>query len=97
MNERNKPGDLRVSWFPQIPCEAFTVPVASVAEGVKIMDTLAEYDLFQLRQGIKPDYCNAGTLERYEADDGDGAPGWCDWYDEESGEDDPRLFMEATT
>ncbi len=76
-------GDLRVWWIPQIPGKPFHVPVANKDEAVLIMETLAHYDLFQLANNIKPDY-NAGGLEIYEADV-IGA-GWCEWYDDETGE-----------
>ncbi len=88
---------LRVSWFPQIPCEPFVVAVSSVAEGVKIMDMLASYDAFQLEHRIKPDYCNAGVLQMFDAsDDTDATDGsWVDWCDAESGEGNPRVFLES--
>ena len=31
-----------------------------------LMDTLADYDLFQLEHNIKPDYSNAGGIEVFE-------------------------------
>jgi len=78
---------LRVWWIPQIPMDAFYVEVDSVAEGVKIMDVLAEYDTFQLENDIKPDYSNAGGLQMEEGSD------WVDWYDKETGEDDPQEWL----
>lgn len=83
MKTKPKIGDLRVWHIPQVPGKAFHVPVASPAEAKKVLAILASYDLFQYRNRIKPDYCNAAGLQVYEADDGDGKPGWCDWYDEE--------------
>lgn len=95
MKTTNKPGDLQVWWVPQVPMKSFTVPVGSVFEGVKLLDVLAAYDLFQFENKVKPDYCNAGGLQRWCADsDGEGNPGWEDWYDEETGEDDPKVFLE---
>lgn len=88
-----KVGDLRVWWVPQVPGKPFEVRVESVAEGVKIMDVLAKYDAFQFENNIKPDYCNAGGITRWCEDDGDGKPGWEDWYDEETGEDDPAEWL----
>ena len=35
----------------------------------------------------------AGGLNQWDEDNGDGVPGWVDWYDEETGEDDPREFL----
>ena len=89
---------LQVFWIPQVPGKPFEVPVDSVAEGVKIMDVLAEYDKFQFENHIKPDYCNVGGLQLWEKDsDGEGNPGWVDWYDEETGEDDPKVWLTQKT
>ena len=71
---------LRVFWIPQISMEPFYVDVSSVDEGVKIIDILAKYDLFQYKNNIKPDYSNAGGLEMWE--DGE----WVDWYGTIDGE-----------
>ena len=92
----SKPGDLRVWWIPQVPGRPFHVLVSSVAEGVKIMDVLAAYDKFQFENRIKPDYCNVGglTFRCLDNDDGDN-DGWEDWYDPETGEDDPRAWLAA--
>lgn len=87
---------LQVWWVPQVPMKAFTVDVATVEEGVKIMSVLAEYDTFQYEHNIKPDYANACGLNQWdENSDGEGTPGWCDWYDEESGESDPEVYLES--
>jgi hypothetical protein len=79
--------ELRVWWVPQIPMPPFRTSVLSVGEGVRLMDALAAYDIFQFENKVKPDYCNAGGLEVL---DTDGE--WVDWYDEETGEDDPRAW-----
>lgn len=76
-----KEGDLQVWWIPQVPGESFKVPVDTLEEAIKILDTLAKYDLFQLENNIKPDYCNTGGLSVFE--DGE----WSDWYHPETGED----------
>lgn len=88
---------LKVWWVPQVPGKAFEVPVSSVEEGVKIMDTLAKYDHFQFNNNIKPDYCNAGGLLMFDEHDTYDSPegSWSDWYDEETGEDDPRRYLES--
>lgn len=65
---------LRLAHFPQLPCKPFIIPVANVAEAVKIATTIWDYDKFQFENRIKPDYSNATTLEVFE--DGE----WCDWY-----------------
>lgn len=88
MSERaRKIGDLQVWWMPQVPMTEFEVDVASVDEGAKILTVLANYDLFQLKHNIKPDYSNMGGLRRWCEDDGDGRPGWEDWDDPETGDD----------
>lgn len=80
---------LRVWWIPQVPMEPFYVEVSSPAEARKILAVLGEYDLFQLRHNIKPDYSNVGGLEELEGSE------WFEWYDDESGEDihewEPKL------
>lgn len=86
---------LQVWWIPQVPMKAFRFDVSTVEEGVKFMHVLAEYDLFQYENNVKPDYSNAGGVVQWDEDsDGDGTPGWVDWYDEETGEDDPIRFVE---
>ena len=86
---------LKVWWIPQVPGKSFRVDVDSVSEGVKVMDVLADYDLFQYQNNIKPDYCNAGGLIMFdEQDDTDSESGsWVDWFDEETAETDPRVFV----
>lgn len=69
--------ELRVWWVPQVPMEAFHVPVESIKEAWKILGVLANYDLFQLENNIKPDYCNAGGLQVLE--DGE----WVEWSSED--------------
>ena len=77
-------GDLRVWHIPQVPGKPFTADVDSVEDGVKFMLLLSRYDLFQFENNIKPDYCNAGGLQVWDLDsDGEGTPGWVDWYDDE--------------
>jgi hypothetical protein len=76
-----KRGDLRVWWIPQVPMQAFIAPVADLAQAALILDLLAQYDLFQFKNHVKPDYSNAGGLSVFD-ENGE----WTDWYDEESGE-----------
>lgn len=84
-------GDLKVWWIPQVPMRAFEVPVSSVEEAAKIMTVLAEYDLFQFENRVKPDYCNTGGLLVFEEGE------WVDWEDPETFEDDPIRALEART
>lgn len=67
---------LRVWWNPQAgsSCDTFYIPVESVEEGKKVMDLLAAYDMFQLQNNIKPNFCNVGGLQMLV--DGE----WEDWY-----------------
>lgn len=79
---------LQVWWIPQVPGKSFYVPVNSLEEANLLLDTLATYDLFQLKHRIKSDFSNAGGLLMWdENSDGMNTPGWVDWMDEESGDD----------
>jgi len=94
----NKKGDLRVWWVPQMPCKAFHVPVKSVDEAVLVLTTLANYDLFQLENNIKGDFCNAGGLNVFDdrdCGDHEDEDGWTDWYDDE-GNDIDDVIMART-
>lgn len=81
---------LRVWWIPQVPMEPFHVDVSSLQEGVLLLNTLAQYDIFQLENNIKPDYCNAGGIEQLNENTNE----WDDWEDDVSGEDDPIAYLE---
>jgi hypothetical protein len=61
MNEKSMV-QLRVWWIPQVPGKPFIVPVASLDEGKRIMEILANYDAFQYANRIKGDYCNMGGM-----------------------------------
>ena len=74
-------GDLKVWWIPQVPMKPFEIPVKSVSVAAKTLTVLADYDLLQYDNNIKPDYCNAGGLDVFE--DGE----WSTWYHPETGED----------
>lgn len=71
-----KEGDLRVWWIPQVPMKAFHVSVKNVRDAKIVMKVLEDYDIFQYRNHVKPDYCNAGGLNVFE--DGE----WIEWYDD---------------
>lgn len=72
---------LQVWWIPQIPGKSFTVEVATPDEGAKLLRVLADYDLFQYENNIKPDYSNAGGLQQESADPEDS--GWEEWCDDD--------------
>jgi hypothetical protein len=63
----------------------FRVAVKSVDEAKLLLNTLADYDIFQFENKIKPDYCNAGGLEVFdESDDTDSPDGsWSDWSNDD--------------
>ena len=89
--EEPKDGALQVYWIPQVPMKPFTVDVSSIEEAVKVMDILAQYDLFQFHNNIKPDYCNAGGLRVWSREYAE----WEDWYDEQSGIDNPEEYLKC--
>lgn len=66
-------GNLKIWWIPQVPMKAFEVQVANIVEAKLLLDTLAQYDLFQFANKIKPDYCNTGGLVITEGGE------WVDW------------------
>lgn len=53
----------RVSHFPQVPCKPFEVEVTTLGEALRLENTLAMYDLFQLENRIKPDFANMTYIE----------------------------------
>lgn len=71
-----KQGDLSVWWIPQVPMKAFRVPVRNIREAKLLLETLAEYDIFQFENNVKPDYANAGGLNVWEGGE------WTEWYSE---------------
>jgi hypothetical protein len=77
--------DLQVWWIPQVPGKPFTVSVANLIEARLLLDALAEYDLFQLDNNIKPDYANAGGLTVFDEKDKTAGPdgSWVDWSDDD--------------
>lgn len=87
-------GDLRVWHIPQVPMEPFEMPVASIAEGRRLIEALEAYDLFQYEHGVKPDYANASGISRYEQVDDDDI-GWFDVDDYETDEQSPVSAIAA--
>lgn len=82
---------LRISHFPQIPCKPFIVEVKDLEEAKLISNTLANYDLFQYENKIKPDYCNATVVEEFDEAENE----WVSWCDEETGIDDLDEYFES--
>lgn len=67
-------GDLKIWWIPQIPMKSFEVEVDSVEQAIKILKVLADYDIFQYENNVKPDYSNVGGLQVFDGDE------WVDWH-----------------
>ena len=68
MNDKEtKEGTLRVWWIPQVPMNnPFRVVVENINEAILLLNALGNYDLYQLKNNIKPDYSNVGGLEIFE-------------------------------
>ncbi|MCY7948013.1 hypothetical protein P8891_06280 [Bacillus atrophaeus] len=81
---------LRVAHIPQVPMKAFHIEVKNLEEAKLIFDVLANYDLFQLENNIKPDYANATFLEEFDEEENE----WIAWFDEEIGTDDIHEYFE---
>jgi hypothetical protein len=58
--------------IPQVPGKPFEVRSDDLGYLVKLRDVLSNYDEFQLRENIKPDYSNVNGICTW-----DGV----DWYD----------------
>lgn len=92
---------LRVWHVPQLPMKSFKVEVATIEEGVRMMNALADYDLFQYENRIKPDYCNMNGLQMWDETlteedmrDMELSDKWVDWYNEDY--EDPREYIEMS-
>lgn len=80
---------LRVWHILQIPCKPFHVPVSSPDEAIKILGVLADYDLFQFENHIKPDYSSAQGLEEWD----EAEQEWVEWNSDDGL--DIREYTEA--
>jgi hypothetical protein len=76
------PGDLRIWYIPQIPMKAYHRDITSVEEGRNLLDAIYELALFELEHRVKPDYSNAGGIERWE-EDGEGGYAWSEVDEDE--------------
>lgn len=92
MSEPND-NDLRVRWIPQVPGKPFHAPVKDIEEAKLILRTLADYDLFQLFQNIKPNYSNAGGLEVYGLVNCTDY-GWSEWENDDGDDIDSVMRTE---
>ena len=84
--DKNAPGYL-VWWIPQVPMQPFKALVSTLVQAKTLVEAFAQYDLFQLRNNIKPDYSNAGGVMVFE--DGE----WTDFYTDD-GEEFDSLSVE---
>ena len=74
--------DLRVYYIPQIPMRGFEYDVPDLKSAVMVLDALSRFSLFEFENRVKPDYSDAGGVQRYE-DDGEGGHDWFDVDDDE--------------
>lgn len=66
----------RLGHIPQVPMKAFEVHSDDLDYLVKLEDVLAQYDIFQFENNIKPDYSNMTFIQSLD-EDGE----WCDLDD----------------
>lgn len=95
VKQKPKHLDLHVWHIPQVPGKSFIVPVKTLVEAKIVLNALAEYDAFQFKNHIKPDYANASGLCVFDAHDDTDSPdgSWTDWYSVE-GEDIDEYTLE---
>ena len=76
MTENKTPqnGDLKVWWIPQVPMTSFNIDVENIVEAKLLLETLADYDIFQYENKVKPDYSNMGGVMVYDGQE------WVDLY-----------------
>ena len=84
----DKVGDLRVWHIWQytgmtqqslcIPIQSTDEPAQSITEALEIINTRADFQVND--ENVE---WNAFGLEVYDADDGTGKPGWCEWCNED--------------
>lgn len=65
--------------YPASPDESIPCRCGNARRSVKVLDILADYDMFQFENRVKPDYCNAQGLEEWDEQE----DGWCEWYSED--------------
>lgn len=82
--------DLQVWFIPQLGGPTFTHRITDPEEGAYLVDAIAEYDLYCARHGLRPDFANAGGVNRYE--NVDGTLDWYSYYDDETGEEVKDLY-----
>lgn len=89
MTTENEMGSkLKVWHIPNILGDPFEYPCESIGQAKKLLDVLAEYDLFLMDKGLRSDYSNASGVEQFN----DGA--WEEWNDGMGGGIDDYTFEE---
>ena len=68
----------------------FTARVPSLDEGRRLCDVLANYDDFQFKHNVKPDYCNAGGVQLRHPIGTDG-----EWWDVPDDDDELADILSA--
>ena len=81
-------GALEIWHIPQVPMKAFRKPVKNIEEAKLLLKTLWDYDIFQFKNHIKPDYFNASGLEEFDGKE------WSEYYNNE-GDDVCQILGEA--
>lgn len=96
MNKRDKSGQaftkvknkLRAYHIPQIPGDTFDVYVTDEVEAKRILDVLTQQHLWLYKNNIIPNFSNIMGVEMWVEDsDGEGTPGWNDYWNDEEGTD----------
>ena len=63
-----KTSAVKVWHVPQIPMPAFVVELEDLDEAKRLVNVLADYDLFQYDHNVKPDYSNASGVVEWNED-----------------------------
>ena len=63
MSHEIKIKGFRIWHIPQVPGKAFYWQADSSAQAENLLNLLAEYDAFQYKECIKPDYTSASGIE----------------------------------
>jgi hypothetical protein len=82
--------ELRVWWIPQVPMPPFHHSVPTLQAAKLLCEALAQYDLFQFENRIKPDYSNEGGASWRHAELTEG-----EWYDFDPEDPDDYAEVEA--
>lgn len=86
---------MRVWWIPQVPMKPFLYEVPDLVTGYHLLKALAGYDIFQLKNRIKPDFANAGGMSFNHPKITDGEWWDADPTDENSLEEIADFFNET--